>query len=646
MKHLFTLLTLLVAVLTAGAVELPLTGGTLAGSTAYQVKTTVTLTRSTTLPRGSSIGVSEGGRLMLAKGVTLTCAEGSTLVVTDGLIGGEGQLTGRGAALSAPVARIFDEAVTVDGKWNIDRAYPQWFAPARCSDWSGPINAAIDMKGTGEVFLPRGTYQVRRTIYVNFGIRLVGDGGRRKEKADSSRVEATVITPAATGCRFNSDYMVMVNVKHTDAAGNETPATAESGTWEVNHPVQGTELCRLYFYDNSAARHLGVLAAGGLTAHQVVWNGTRQAIAFTNKNYSDHRTITQCVYYPGRRNTDYDASAYLYAFDLNSLGDAVVFEGNQVSEGDVNRGALRVRQSGGARITSNILNCDVEIASSKGVYYGSNHSESGAQVRVNCSTVKMESNFYEKGERPSVLIMGNNQHTESVVSMDSEMFGYYNGRRGRVFGGGKETVEEARQRMENINEDDIAIDRYSMLSLNNCYRYDIHCQNGAGTQFTYGVSIGQLDPKSREVTGAVSAFEEGSHYLSASGSIHPGLKVKSAASAPAPGKSRVYVYGPVAQLTWVGATGGYSYTYEIVDGDGNVTKNGTMDKNYDGSAIRLTNGDKGLLLCLAEADGAGKQLSITLTRRGPDGRKSVTVPMSGANNFYDNGVAIAGYPWR
>ena len=61
--------------------------------------------------------------------------------------------------LQAPISRVFDGTEFV-GHWDMDRAYPQWFADADCDDWSEPINKAIDLKGSGEVFLPAGIYYV------------------------------------------------------------------------------------------------------------------------------------------------------------------------------------------------------------------------------------------------------------------------------------------------------------------------------------------------------------------------------------------------------------------------------------------------------------------------------------------------------
>ena len=67
--------------------------------------------------------------------------------------------------------------VDIDGNWHMDRACPQWFAAPGCEDWSEPINKAIKLKRTGEVFLQRGVYPTKHSIRVRYGIELVGESG-------------------------------------------------------------------------------------------------------------------------------------------------------------------------------------------------------------------------------------------------------------------------------------------------------------------------------------------------------------------------------------------------------------------------------------------------------------------------------------
>lgn len=57
----------------------------------------------------------------------ITLAHNTTLIFAGGKISGTGTLTGDNTRLIAPITQIFGEDITVDGIWEMDRAYPQWF---------------------------------------------------------------------------------------------------------------------------------------------------------------------------------------------------------------------------------------------------------------------------------------------------------------------------------------------------------------------------------------------------------------------------------------------------------------------------------------------------------------------------------------
>lgn len=152
-----------------------------------------------------------------------TLARGTTLIFAGGKISGTGTLTGDYTRLVAPITQIFGEEITVDGIWEMDRAYPQWFgarndisgeefrylreaceaemsteeieiapdvelpnieiaqrnALALLKTWkvdsSDAINKAMKLKHAGEVFLPKGEYAICKTLYVPHGIILRGE---------------------------------------------------------------------------------------------------------------------------------------------------------------------------------------------------------------------------------------------------------------------------------------------------------------------------------------------------------------------------------------------------------------------------------------------------------------------------------------
>ena len=151
----------------------------------------------------------------------VTLAHGTTLIFAGGKITGSGTLTGDYTRLVAPITQIFGKDITVDGIWEMDRAYPQWFGARNdissaefcllreaCEaaanqnkldaesikkdietarnnalkqldawnvDSSDAINKAMKLKHGGEVFLPKGEYAICKTLQVPHGIVLRGE---------------------------------------------------------------------------------------------------------------------------------------------------------------------------------------------------------------------------------------------------------------------------------------------------------------------------------------------------------------------------------------------------------------------------------------------------------------------------------------
>ncbi len=138
-----------------------------------------------------------------------------TLIFAGGMIIGSGTLTGNYTRLEASITQIFGADITVDGIWEMDRAYPQWFG-ARNNiqdneittvkdrlnvaaaieteaerdtaiqaiiddiktngiDSSDAINKAMKLKHAGEVFIPKGHYLITETLHVPYGIVLYGE---------------------------------------------------------------------------------------------------------------------------------------------------------------------------------------------------------------------------------------------------------------------------------------------------------------------------------------------------------------------------------------------------------------------------------------------------------------------------------------
>ena len=665
--------------------ELPSSPAMWKSGTNYKVTTTSTITGQANLPVNSMICIAGNGNLNLNK-ATLNCASGtaifvvggklslntSTITMGDGCTFTEGELgminmqnstiglgqqslltingkaingtgstiTGGSTALTAPIRKIFSTGINVTGKWILDRAYPQWFKDEKETNWAIAINKAIAMKGTGEVFLPRGKYNISSSIYVSFGIKLMGEAGRDKTGPNT---DCTEIIPSTGKTSFNGGYMMLVNVKHEDSAGKEIEVTPENATWEYHYPNVGTALQNLTFTCSGNIRYKTILVAGGIFVDHITWNGCLQALASAYKTYDDHRIITNCSFYPAT-GVKMQSRPTLYAFDLNSLGDAMVFTGNAVHMCDNYTRALRVSQSFGGVISGNVLNGDVLIDHCKGISYSSNHSEYGHTVTIQSSTVVNNANFYEKGPNPSVIITSTSDKENSSVTINGDQFVYYNGMRGRN-NGSRENADDAAARLRNISEIDIAIDQQSQLALNNAYRYDAPLNSGIGTQYVYGINVANIN--SKKGFESIKSFNRYSHTLSKNGTINKSNKVNKPQLKLSPDNSRIYLYGK-ATVTWLGESGDYTYSFEIVDDNGRTTNQGKSLSSYVDKkpVIHLDKGGKGPLLNVTDIGEAGNNLFVKLERRGTDGIKRVEVPLAGTKHIYDNGISVAGYLWK
>ena len=633
---------------------------TMVAETSYKVTSTKRFTQNNVLPEGASIYIMPGGQLTLS-GATLKCLQGSSIYVMGGellldkghialaenthmsidgsVIDGTGSITANKTTLSAPIRQIFAQSIQVKGKWIIDKAFPQWFTESKTIDWSTAINKAIVMKGAGEVFLPRGVYPIAHTLYVHYGIKLVGEPGR-KEKSTYRGYDhnCTILTPAKNGNHFNGGYMMMMNVKHEGINENITQDNAQ---WETAYGISGTEVRNLYF-DNDGNQHFkAILAAGSMTIAQNSFHSCLQAVAFINGNYSDMRRVTNnTVYVPGNVNTGSKREP-LYAFDIKGLGDALIFEGNAVHDSDNYTRALRVTSSMGGSINANILNGDILIKNCKGIVYSGNHSEVGAQLTIKESSVTMHSNFFEKGTRPSIVIEGGENGGVSTVAMNSSQFIFIDQLRYA-----NETAQQNLERINGISEVDIAIDKFTNLNLNNSYRNDIPSANNIGSQYLFGVNIAQLNKSQLKSNNKLNRM---SHTLSTHGAIGKNLR-PSSPIVSIPRDSRISLYGKNGNVKWLGENGSYAYSYEIIGDDGRVSKQGQNITDYKTNHANQHmdfNGD-GLLFNVTrdETISPDTPLYARIYRQGPDGLKSIDLPIASSRYFYDNGISIAGYKWR
>ena len=181
---------------------------------------------STTSTNSSATLIFEAGKTYIIDETftlteTLKLPENVTLIFQGGkfISDNEIEIIGNHTALIAPIAPIFGINVKATGSWDIDCAYPQWFEATTFQfndrttpDIADSIQKAIDMKGTGKVFLLPGNYYITHPLYIPLGITLEGISGQPHE----GEYAATQIFPASYNGSYKKglyphDYLIYVN---------------------------------------------------------------------------------------------------------------------------------------------------------------------------------------------------------------------------------------------------------------------------------------------------------------------------------------------------------------------------------------------------------------------------------------------------
>ncbi len=422
-----------------------------------------------------------------AAGVSkISIASGVSLVFDGGIIAGALtgntdnpeatlKLVGNFTSVEAPITQIFGDTVSAKGYWHIDRAYPQWFDAvvgtqsydtANPHDCSVAINKAVEMKMSGEVFLPAGVYLVSHTIRLRHGINLIGDSATRtkyyvKDKTtgedkpvtpDAGMVDgwgrATFITPFfenGKDCFVANELngaggaaIVAVNIKQLElqqtitkvAAGNLTPSASgeEKPAADVNyaHPFGSIE--QIYFYNpNHRTKTSGAkdcadisqkvccLVAGGFTFRHVFWENFCRAIKWTDE-YNDSKTIYRCNMqsFFGKDVLEIigNPSAMPYLIDSRGCGDAMIIDGCHLDRGVYDKYTLNqqiykgiaLRTCLGGSIRNSIIHSDIDIEHCTALEFADNHCELGMQMNIRWSQISIHDNFIEKGIVPNFVI--------------------------------------------------------------------------------------------------------------------------------------------------------------------------------------------------------------------------------------------------
>lgn len=551
-----------------------------------------------------------------------------TLIFMGGMITGNGTLKGNNTFLIAPIIQIFGSGLNFSGSWIVDRAYPQWFGAQSNTngDFTNPdydcasaINKAIKFKRTGEVFLPRGEYIVGSTIYVKTGIILCGErlytsyGDQNNEEG-----MGTTIRPLKNG-NFNGNFLIMVNTTGPDP---------EHGTWDIAYPTAYTSIKHIYFYNEGNGRPSGlrgILFAGGATVIDYCrWYGFSQAVASCHNLYSDNKVVTNCQF------DNRDTGTY-YAFDLFGLGDNLRFKGNFINLYDYNN-ALRLGNCNSGEICNNIINSNVEIISSKGITFSSNHCEGEqTQIYISKSNISISDCYFEKGSVPTLRIEENSPYDDiSVLDLNNCVFVYYDA----YFDPESGTVIDG-----NSNQFDIQTDGKVSLKINNSYRYWLK-RGMVSKMYIYGLSICDSN------NNPIHKFNEYSYMLSTAGIMTPTMHIPLNSIATI--NHDISFVGMLNEHVYWKKDINIAYTYQaqvIWDLDRKIVNEKNSIGTYKPNELR-----EGVLIGVFGGNQVGNHYCVRFYRsylqNGIQIAEYVDVPTCGSLYFYDNGDSICGYKWQ
>ena len=547
-------------------------------------------------------------------------------------------LKGNKTKIVAPITQIFAENLTIDGSWEIDRAYPQWFgAKTRYTDEehdlnniiiglidsTDAINKAIIMKGTGEVFIPRGIYKINKTIFLKSEVSLIGEAGRvgYKEYCGTVLVPYTDAVPIpprnnpmAGQTTFTNGYLIMVNVKHS---GSEL-ILDEKGKiqWEIGYPNPGTVIKDIFF--TNEPKKIGnlkcIYSAGNLELYNCIWSYFQLALYCSN-HYLDQKKVQRCTFNGAGSGIHEEV---LYAFDFGYLGDALIFENNAIHSNDGNNG-VRIANSSGGIISSNIINADVSISGSKGIVFESNHMEGEVQLAIERSNVTVLNNFFWKGKRPNIRIFGDPPYSElCIVNLSNNSFVFYTSKRN----------------IKEFSEYDIQIDNHSTINISDTYRY-------SNKTYTYGIYICDVNGN------PYTKFNQFSYLFSNKSKIQLTGIVENNHYVNGTEQLAVSFNSMNSESPWQKEGGTYYYGYQIIWDLERKIVSTIKEVGGTSDGIILTAGGNIPLFTLYGSYTCGYSAIIRLHRGKTKGiyTESVDIPMCGNIHIYENGFSVCGFRW-
>lgn len=557
----------------------------------------------------------------------ITVSEGVTLLFTGGWFDADRKvtITGNSTAIQAADAMIFSKNISVEGKWLMPYASPLWFEPTVNGDCSSSINKAADMIKKGIVRLPGGKYNIASPIMLPCGVTLEGASGNSSADSIGNGYNTKIVADPngnwlRDGNPSGAAFMVYVNA---DSSGNI------KDEW----PTQWLAMRNIYMNKVGIPELRGVYAAGGAGFDYMVWSGFRQVLCYHKDYYSDNKRVTNCHFTNNGgedENGISSADRNQYFLDMGFLGDGL--EVSHCHFVNVGHPAIFVTTSGGGVISDNIVNGDVYISGCNAFTFSNNHLEGGAQVKVKGSTVEIANNYFEKGKVPSVDVSrGDDDY--AVVSLRNNKYTVIN--RYRKEG---DEGQNKLNRIDSICEYDVAIDTFTILNIDNEFRYDIVV--GAHKTLPFGINI--LTP-----AGGLKAFNDKSYAFSRRSSVSYNYGVQGSARLDRINDVGVWHVQKVNSVTWLKSAGRYTYTYQSVpDPERGIygLKNGVAtNKAADGKVLEMEKDKGGALLVLSGGD---TNLKLYRTCVDDGTMVTVTVPIAGSRMLYDNGVSVCGYKWQ
>lgn len=630
------------------------------------------LTLSGSLPSNSRIylmgTLTVNGTLNLGRGSSLNFGDG-------GFVAGAGSLIADEAKLDAPLQYIFAETINISGYWQIETAYPQWFTSqspfsyfinntnntvnpnvsSSTFDWAIPIQRAIDMKVCGTVFIPKGVYTVSKMIKIPSGIKLQGANGIN---INSMQLKGggTIFAKMSGAPRNDTDYMISVNAKLT---GNK---------WYINtqYLSNDTSIDSIRFEDlkqysklekDTSARC--IIVGGSATFRNLTWTNFKQGIKWA-EGYADNRRIVQCNVnnsFSGEASNDENnitGSAVVFFLDLYTNGEGTIVE--QCGINSKPYYSLRVGNNSGASIRDCVLNTPVYIRNAKAVSFTSNHMENASsfynnyenQLVIYSSTIHIDSNYFEKGNKPCILINEAVDANVSNITASNNAFVVIGGKRESSTDPTSE-FPEAQDRINSMSNYDISFNSYTNLVLINTYRYDTPKLSLAGNSYTLGIQLEAITQNGGVLyKNPFTEFNNKSYSLSQYCQIM-GLKVITTQSllykTDSDYMSNCFVN---SNCEWLYNGGTYNYKYAFLTEAQNPSTV-TLKNISPNLEIGMTQFSPGVLLQVYCSNN-GRKARLLLERSRTDvsnsDTKRVIVPICGTQIIYDNGLAIGGYKWE